>query len=182
MQWPDTDIVDQVGEGGVEVRSECELLTVLAFHHPGLLSQAAAAAAAVDADTREEWMSAPTRHLPFVPCQLQPRDVILQARQRVTQGERGEVKVEEYAKPRVTTNSSYGGKDGVNAGVPVAERVIELPRIQALARALAIIGTCDEGREKGEQALGRCRTWRTRNRPTGLPRATGRPVDPVFRV
>eukprot|EP00965_Chrysotila_dentata_P015757 521512-Pleurochrysis_carterae.AAC.1 len=36
LQWEDTDIVEQVGEGGVEVRSECELLTVLTFHHPGL--------------------------------------------------------------------------------------------------------------------------------------------------
>eukprot|EP00965_Chrysotila_dentata_P045248 1503458-Pleurochrysis_carterae.AAC.1 len=66
MQWADADIVEQAGEGGVEVRSHCELLTVLAFHHPGLISQAAAAAAAVDADTREQWVSAPTRHLPYV--------------------------------------------------------------------------------------------------------------------
>eukprot|EP00965_Chrysotila_dentata_P105566 3486478-Pleurochrysis_carterae.AAC.1 len=43
MQWADTDIVEQAGEGGVEVRSCCELLTVLAFHHHGLVSQAAAA-------------------------------------------------------------------------------------------------------------------------------------------
>eukprot|EP00965_Chrysotila_dentata_P137184 4537774-Pleurochrysis_carterae.AAC.1 len=50
--------------------------------------------------------------------------------------------VEDYAKPRVTTNSSYGGRDGVNAGVPDAERVVSLPKVQALARALAIIGTC----------------------------------------
>eukprot|EP00965_Chrysotila_dentata_P022682 751114-Pleurochrysis_carterae.AAC.1 len=27
MQWTDVDIVEQVGEGGVEVRSGCELLT-----------------------------------------------------------------------------------------------------------------------------------------------------------
>eukprot|EP00965_Chrysotila_dentata_P077870 2568836-Pleurochrysis_carterae.AAC.1 len=46
LRWPDTDIVAQAGEGGVEARSSCELLTVLAFHHPGLLDQAAAAAKA----------------------------------------------------------------------------------------------------------------------------------------
>eukprot|EP00965_Chrysotila_dentata_P131321 4341368-Pleurochrysis_carterae.AAC.1 len=82
MQWADADIVEQVGEGGVVVRSDCELLTVLAFHHPGLIGQAAAAAKAVEADTREQWVSTPTRHLPFVPCRLQPRDVIMQARQK----------------------------------------------------------------------------------------------------
>eukprot|EP00965_Chrysotila_dentata_P078929 2602584-Pleurochrysis_carterae.AAC.1 len=46
LGWSDRDIVDQAGEGGVEVRSDCELLTVLAFHHPGLLAQAEAAAKA----------------------------------------------------------------------------------------------------------------------------------------
>eukprot|EP00965_Chrysotila_dentata_P011356 370611-Pleurochrysis_carterae.AAC.1 len=65
---------------------------------------------------REEWTSAPTRQLPFVPCRLQPRDVIMQARQRVTQAADGAVHVEDYAKPQVTTNSSFGGTDAVNAG------------------------------------------------------------------
>eukprot|EP00965_Chrysotila_dentata_P158826 5246615-Pleurochrysis_carterae.AAC.1 len=82
LAWEDDDIVALVGEGGVEVRSECELLTVLTFHHPGLVEQAAAAAKAVEADMQEEWTSAPTRHLPLVPCRLQPRDVIMQALQR----------------------------------------------------------------------------------------------------
>eukprot|EP00965_Chrysotila_dentata_P182731 6033529-Pleurochrysis_carterae.AAC.1 len=75
LRWHDSDIVEQAGEGGVEARAECALTTVLAFHHHGLLEQAAAAAAAVEADTTEEWVSRPTRHLPFVPCRLQPRDV-----------------------------------------------------------------------------------------------------------
>eukprot|EP00965_Chrysotila_dentata_P072550 2397390-Pleurochrysis_carterae.AAC.1 len=46
LGWEDADIVAQVGEEGVEVRSECELLTVLTFHHPGLVEQATAAAKA----------------------------------------------------------------------------------------------------------------------------------------
>eukprot|EP00965_Chrysotila_dentata_P160339 5294272-Pleurochrysis_carterae.AAC.2 len=50
LEWADADIVEQVCGGGVELRADCELLTVLAFHHPGLARQAAAAAAAVDAD------------------------------------------------------------------------------------------------------------------------------------
>eukprot|EP00965_Chrysotila_dentata_P069497 2295829-Pleurochrysis_carterae.AAC.1 len=55
LQWADEDIVGQAGEGGMEARSACELITVLAFHHPGLLAQAPAAAKAVAADLAEEW-------------------------------------------------------------------------------------------------------------------------------
>eukprot|EP00965_Chrysotila_dentata_P076783 2534995-Pleurochrysis_carterae.AAC.1 len=153
MRWADADIVALAGEGGVEVRSECDLLTVLAFHQPGLVGQAAAAAAAVNADMREQWVSVPTRHLPYVPCRVQPRDVIMQARQRVTKGEKGEVHVEDYSKPRVTTSSSYGGRDGVNTGVPDAERVIALPKVQALARARAIVGMCGTKVRDGEGKL-----------------------------
>eukprot|EP00965_Chrysotila_dentata_P260588 6213958-Pleurochrysis_carterae.AAC.2 len=141
LSWEDEDIVLQVGEGGVEVRSECEPLIVLTFHHPGLVEQAAAAALAVDADMREGWTSAPTRHLPFVPCCLQPRDVIMQARQRVSRAADGSVRVEDYAKPRVATDSSFGGIDAVNAGVADAERVVALPHVQAVAKALAIADT-----------------------------------------
>eukprot|EP00965_Chrysotila_dentata_P118050 3901923-Pleurochrysis_carterae.AAC.1 len=65
----------------------------------------------------------------------------MQQRQRVHQGPGGTFTVENYEKPRVTTNSSYGGVDGVNASVPETERAVALPRVQALARALAIVGT-----------------------------------------
>eukprot|EP00965_Chrysotila_dentata_P001285 41975-Pleurochrysis_carterae.AAC.1 len=77
----------------------------------------------------EGWVAAAVRHLPILPCRLQPRDVIMQDRQRVlAAGSGGEAKVEHYSKPRVTTNASYGGLDAVNAGVPTAERVVALPR------------------------------------------------------
>eukprot|EP00965_Chrysotila_dentata_P026435 875299-Pleurochrysis_carterae.AAC.1 len=77
----------------------------------------------------------------------------MQARQRVTRTEEGEVRVEEYLKPRVTTSSSFGGPDGVNAGVPDAKRVVALPRVQALARATAIINTCGAEVLAGEEEL-----------------------------
>eukprot|EP00965_Chrysotila_dentata_P114573 3786868-Pleurochrysis_carterae.AAC.1 len=128
LAWHDVDVIAQAGEGGVEPRAQCELLTVLTFHHPGLLEHATAAAAAVEADLREGWVAPPVRHLPFVPCRLQPRDVILQVRQRVVQETNGATRVEDYQKPRVTTNSSFGGQDGVNAAVPEEERVVALPR------------------------------------------------------
>eukprot|EP00965_Chrysotila_dentata_P000115 4098-Pleurochrysis_carterae.AAC.1 len=99
---------------------------------------------------REGWTAPPTRHLPFVLCRLQPRDVIMQVRQKVARAPDGTVLVEDYAKPRVTTNSSFGGADAVNAGVADAERVVALPRIQALAKALAIIDTCETTHAEGE--------------------------------
>eukprot|EP00965_Chrysotila_dentata_P060877 2017882-Pleurochrysis_carterae.AAC.1 len=59
LRWPDTDIVEQVGEGGVEARIGCELITVLTFNHPDLVDQAAAAAKAVDSDLHEGWVAPP---------------------------------------------------------------------------------------------------------------------------
>ena len=35
LNWPDADIVRQVGGGGIESNSACEPLTVLAWHHSG---------------------------------------------------------------------------------------------------------------------------------------------------
>ena len=144
LRWPDRDIVEQVCGGGVEIRSSCERITVLTFHHPGLLEHVEAAAEVVAKHVEEEWVEEPRRHLPYVPCRLQPRDVIMQDRYRVIDGEweaDGRPKVEHYLKPRVTTNSSHGGEDSVNAGVAVDARRVELPLVQWLARAVAI---CDE--------------------------------------
>eukprot|EP00965_Chrysotila_dentata_P017213 571241-Pleurochrysis_carterae.AAC.1 len=61
---------------------------------------------------REGWVAKPTRHLPFVPCRLQLRDVILQARKRLVQDGTGSARLEHYSKPRVTTNASFAGGDG----------------------------------------------------------------------
>ena len=143
LGWHDTDIVRQICGGGIEAQSSCEPLTVLAFHHPGLLEDFSAADKVVKAHLGEEWVAPPVRHLPFVPCRLQPRDVILQDRYRVLERRDGDGKpvVEAYQKPRVTTNSSHGGPDSVNAGVAYDSKAVDLPCVQWLARALAI---CDE--------------------------------------
>ena len=82
LDWHDTDIIDQAGEGGMEPRSACDLITVLAFHHPGLLEEVAAAEQIVQKHTAEGWVSPGTRDLPYVPCRLQPRDVVMQERAR----------------------------------------------------------------------------------------------------
>ena len=82
----DDEIVSQIGGGGVESDSECELITVLAFHHGGLLKEFGAAQKTISNEWEERWTTKPTRHLPFVPCRLLPRNVVLQERLRLVEG------------------------------------------------------------------------------------------------
>ena len=135
LDWHDLDIIDQIGEGGVEVRSDCSLDIVLAFHHESLLSEVSMAESSVRDHIGEEWVAPPVRHLPFVPCRLQPRGVVMQHRARLLPDGKT---LEEYEKPRITTDSSYGGVDSVNAGVHASERSVMLPSIQTLAQGWAI--------------------------------------------
>ena len=135
LDWHDLDIIDQIGEGGVEVRSDCSLDIVLAFHHDSLLNDIEMAENTVRDHIGEEWVAPPVRHLPFVPCRLQPRGVVLQHRSRLLPDG---ITLEEYEKPRITTDSSYGGVDSVNAGVHASERSVILPSIQSLAQGWAI--------------------------------------------
>lgn len=142
LRWHDDDIVEQCGEGGVEVRSACVLDTVLSFHHLGLRDNIGAAAKVVEADWKEEWVDRPVRHLPFVPCRVLPRNVIMQERSRLVPGAEGEAPtLELYLKPRVTMDLSAGGERAVNAGVSADERYVRLPTVQQHARGLAICDT-----------------------------------------
>ena len=146
LGWHDTDIVDQAGEGGVETRSDCALETVLTFHHDSLLDHLPAAQTGVAAHIEEKWTDAPVRHLPFVPCRMQPRGVVEQARSRLLP----DGSVEEYFKPRVTTDGSFGGPDSQNAGVPDSERAVVLPSVQSLGRGWAICASAYRGEPTSE--------------------------------
>ena len=137
LDWHDDDLLDQIGEGGVEVRSSCEPAIVLAFHHDSLLTALPMAEESLAKHIEEGWVSPPTRHLPFVPIRLQPRGVVLQSRVRIA----ADGSVEEYDKPRMTTDASFGGKDSVNAGVADLDRGICLPSVQQLGRGWAICDT-----------------------------------------
>jgi len=106
----------------------------------------ASAEATVAAHTAEAWVSAPTRHLPFVPCRLQPRGVVLQARSRV----RDDGVLEDYMKPRITTDGSYGGPDSVNAGVTDVERAVGLPSAQTFGVGWAVCQSAFDGEPEGE--------------------------------
>ena len=142
----DADIISQIGEGGVEARSTCALETVLAWHHTGVADHPEAATAAVEKDWAEGWAGRPTRHLPFVPCRVLPRNVIMQERVRLLPGDTadGRPRIEAYDKPRVTQNSSHGGEDSVNAGVDDDETFVQLPTVQRFARGWAICDTAGE--------------------------------------
>ena len=145
LDWHDRDIVSQVGEGGIESRSDCPLDTVLAFHHLGLIENVDAAERAVATDIAEQWVDQPIRHLPFVPCRLLPRNVVMQERSRLVPSESGgEPTLELYPKPRVTQDSSNGGDRSVNAGVPDHECWVELPTVQQFGRGIAICDTAGD--------------------------------------
>lgn len=142
IEWGlvDPDIIDQIGGGGVEARTECPLTTVLAWHHKGVMQHAQAVGKVIAAELEDEWVAPPVAHLPFVPIRCLPRNVVMQQRARVREGV-----VEYYDKPRITQDSSDGAEASVNAGVAGAERSVELPTVQHLARAAAIIeGAGDE--------------------------------------
>ena len=155
LAWPDHDLLGQCGRGGIESRSECSGDTVLAFHHVGIVDHYAAADAAIQKDIAAGSVLTDFGTLPFVPCRSLPRNVILQQRSRVLPS--GEV--EDYEKPRVTTNSSHGegevGGDGeaplaVNEGVPQSERYVRLPTVRQLGRGAAIVG--EAGKADGLKA------------------------------
>jgi hypothetical protein len=152
MQWHDDDIVGQAGEGGIETRADCPLETVLSFHHGGLLEQAAAADKVIRADWAEEWASRPTRHLPFVPCRILPRNVVMQERARLVREEGADegapLRLEFYLKPRITQDSSDGGDLAVNAWVPSDQRWVLLPTVQQLGRGVAICDTAGGARAR----------------------------------
>ena len=134
LGWYDDDIVSQVGEGGVETRSGCELTTVLSFHHLGLFDHVDAVDAIVQAELKEEWLDDPRPILPFIPARVLPRNVAMQARTRLnTAGE-----LEHYMKPRITTDASDGRHDSVNAGVSFHDRSVQLTTARDLGRAAAI--------------------------------------------
>ena len=134
----DADIIGQVGEGGVESRSRCELTTELHSHAPGLRAHPEAAAKAIDTELEEQWALGPFYYPPTVPIRTLPRDVIMQERSRVVERPGAEPAVEDYLKPRVTLNPSRGD-DSVNAGIDKAEREVKLTTARDLGYSLALI-------------------------------------------
>ena len=130
----DADIIGQVGEGGVESRSSCELTTELHSHAPGLIERPDAAAKEIANELKEEWALGPFYLPPTVPIRALPRDVVVQQRSRVLPN--GEV--EDYYKDRITLNPSRGD-DSVNSGISKEEKEVKLTTARALGYGLAVI-------------------------------------------
>jgi len=172
MGWADHDLLGQVGEGGFESRSECSLDMVLAFHHLGAIEHFEAAHRIISGDVADGSVLGPFNATPFVPMRCLPRNVIWQARSRVLPS--GEI--EDYDKPRVTTNSSFGegevGSDGrplaVNEAVPQDERFIVLPTVRQLGRGAAIVA--EAGAADGLQAEAYCFDLKSAYRFTSIQR------------
>ena len=141
LNWRDEDIISQVCEGGIQPRSDCGRRTILAFHHKGLLEHPEEADATVHKEMEQAWISRPLGHLPYVPCRVLPRNVVLQERTRITHGANGDATAETILKCRATVDSSHGGEESVNAGVARRDRAVLLPSIQMLAQAVAIISS-----------------------------------------
>ena len=148
LAWEDKDIINQIGEGGIETRSQCPLTTVLSWHHKGFETNLEAAKKVIMEDMKEEWVSQPYAHPPMIPCRVLPRNVIMQPRTRL----RDDGSVEHYDKPRISQDSSDGAQQSVNGGVPNDESGVELPTVQDLGRALAIIDTAGSPKADGDSA------------------------------
>ena len=145
----DFDIIGQVGEGGVESRSRCELTTELHAHAPGLNERPEVAAREIENELEQQWALGPFYMPPVVPLRALPRDVILQQRARVLPDH----SVEDYEKPRITLNPSRGS-DSVNAGIPDEEKAVRLTTARSLAYGLAVIDV--PARDAGLSVGGYC--------------------------
>ena len=150
LEWHavDADILSQSGEGGVEARSSCEFVSVLAFHHKGLQADFEAADGVITAELGEGWIFGPfTETPPLEPIRLLPRNVVLQRKSRVLP----DASVEEYTKPRVTTNASYGVTKGPapvlspNEGLTQGEKHLRLPTAQRHGHAATVTDAFGDG-------------------------------------
>lgn len=141
----DADICAQAFEGGCELRSHAPAHTTASWHHPGVQSHFSDADRIVRTERAEQWTRVSTSPLPFVPCTLSPRDVVMQERSRLEPN----MELTVYDKPRVTHNLSkvlraLGGREhaeSTNSAVPAAEKALPgMPTVQQYARAQAV---CD---------------------------------------
>ena len=140
LDWPDTDMVEQVTECGVEGRSELERATVIMGHHGGLRGNPQPARESIEHDTGEGWMTAARPDLWTVPARLVPKNVVTQHKWRLDHG-----KLVRKLKYRVTTDDSIEPEaDGVrvdsrNVAMDRGDwGGVELPGPGTLAEAVAI--------------------------------------------
>lgn len=138
LEWPDEDMIHRATQEGGSSRSACRRDTVIHAHHLGLRQHYGVARSSVEADTAEGWISSGTSHLQFVPSRLVPKNVVEQSKWRLDEG--GVAR--RVTKWRVTTDDSIAaaGTDSRNTEIDRGDiNNVSLPRIQQLARAVAIV-------------------------------------------
>eukprot|EP00965_Chrysotila_dentata_P089774 2963555-Pleurochrysis_carterae.AAC.2 len=91
LRWSDADIVEQAEEGGQRrgARGAGDLRVDDSTRSPPPRPDRAGGSGGESGgggQGRAEWVSIPVSHLPFVLCRLQPRVVVMQARNECTSG------------------------------------------------------------------------------------------------
>jgi hypothetical protein len=146
----DPDIVEQVSGGGLEARSRCQQVTVLAFHSPGVDKNFAFADDAIGADVDEGWVLGPFPDVPpFEPMRCLPRNVILSLKPKVA----ADGTFALVTKARVSTHASHGiaargtaaAVDSPNAGLAKGEKTVALPTVQRHAEGAAVVDAFGNG-------------------------------------
>lgn len=155
LSWNDVDpdIVDQICNGGMEMRSTAPLHITAMWHHAGVADHFEVADAVVRDERAQLWTTVSTSPMPYVPFTCSPRDVILQERSKLVDGQ-----LVNYQKPRLSHNLSAvpralgGRKLGVsnNSAVPKWEKHLPgLPTVASYGRAWAV---CDMAAGRAAQA------------------------------
>ena len=132
----DPDIVDTVGEGGVESRSFCGRHSVFQWHAPGATEHYASANDIAVAEHRDAWLLGAYSLPPFEPSRTVSQNVIMQARTRPDPDSiEGFAR---YEKARNLTNLSGGPDDG-NSGILRGDRAIAMPSAQTHAAGCGVV-------------------------------------------
>ena len=77
LRWTDSrGMLQQISATGAEGRSQCEMDTVIMFHHTGLREQYKPARESVSKDTERGWIREGRRDMVTVPARLMPKNVV----------------------------------------------------------------------------------------------------------
>ena len=137
LRWSDKDMLQQISITGAEGRSQCEMDTVIMFHHTGLREHYKPARESVRKDTERGWIRQGRRDLVTVPARLVPKNVVARQQWKLVMDE-----LRSVVKWRVTTDDSMevatGGIQSRNGGMVRDDWAeTKFPAPQTLAEAVA---------------------------------------------
>ena len=137
LRWTDTDMLQQVSVTGAEGRSQCEMDTIIMFHHAGLRENYKPARESVRKDTERGWIREGRRDLVTVPSRLVPKNVVARQQWKLVMEQ-----LRSVVKWRVTTDDSMevaaGDIQSRNGGMDRDDWAeTKFPAPQTLAEAVA---------------------------------------------